>query len=215
VADEDHVDLLMCCVRPGVSTSAIPATAPAKPSPSFAPHARRVRDAHPRGRRPDVIERRATVVWEGDLQGGSGRVTTRNSEVLVAMPITFASRVEEAQGRTSPEELLAAAHAACFAMSLSNVLAKAGTPVDQLEVEATCGLERTDAGLRIASMQLSVAAKYDGADPAALQQAAQTAEERCPVSRALRGNVDIGVDTRVLQDGPVPAEAPTDPTRAA
>jgi osmotically inducible protein OsmC len=162
-----------------------------------------------------VIERKATVVWEGDLERGSGRVTTRTSEVLVAMPITFASRVEEAQGRTSPEELLASSHAACFAMSLSNTLAKAGTPVEQLEVEATCGLERGDEGLRIERMHLSVAARYDGAEQSALEEAARTAEERCPVSRALRGNVDITVEARVLEAGPVPSEAPTDPTRAA
>jgi lipoyl-dependent peroxiredoxin len=160
-----------------------------------------------------VIERRATVVWEGDLQGGSGRVTTRTSEVLVSMPITWASRVEKAQGRSSPEELLAAAHAACYAMSLSNVLAKAGTPVDQLEVDATCGLERGDAGLRIASMRLSVAAKYEGAKQEALQETAEAAEQRCPVSNALRGNVDISVDARVLSEGPVPSDGPTDPTR--
>jgi osmotically inducible protein OsmC len=168
-----------------------------------------------KGRGTHVIERRATVVWEGDLERGSGRVTTRTSEVLVAMPVTWASRVEDAQGRTSPEELLAAAHAACYAMSLSNVLAKAGTPADQLEVEATCGLERGEDGIRIASMRLSVAATYDGADPRALQEAAETANERCPVSRALRGNVDVGVETRALQEGPVPADGPTDPTRAA
>jgi osmotically inducible protein OsmC len=100
-------------------------------------------------------------------------------------------------------------------MSLSNTLAKAGTPVEQLEVEATCGLERGDDGLRIASMRLAVAAKYEGAETSALQNAARTAEERCPVSRALRGNVEIDVETRVLRDGPVPADAPTDPTRAA
>jgi lipoyl-dependent peroxiredoxin len=162
-----------------------------------------------------VIERKATVVWEGDLRSGAGRLTTRTSEVLVSMPITFASRVEDARGRTSPEELLAAAHAACFAMSLSNTLAEAGTPADQLEVEATCGLERGEDGLRIATMRLSVAAMYDGAEPRALAEAARTAEERCPVSRAIRGNVDITVDARVLEEGPVPAEASTDPTRAA
>ena len=162
-----------------------------------------------------MIERRATVVWEGDLQDGSGRVTTRTSEVLVAMPITFASRVEDAQGLTSPEELVAAAHAACYAMSLANVLAQAGTPVEQLEVEATCGLDRDEDGLRIASMLLSVAASYDGADEKALRQAAETAQQRCPVSRALAGNVDMSVETRVVREGPVPAEAPTDPTRAA
>jgi osmotically inducible protein OsmC len=162
-----------------------------------------------------VIERRATVVWEGDLQSGAGRLTTRTSEVLVAMPVTWASRVEDAQGRTSPEELLAAAHAACYAMSLSNVLARAGTPVDQLEVDATCGLERGDAGLRIATMRLSVAAKYEDAEEQRLQEAARAAEQSCPVSNALRGNVDIMVETRVLGDGPVPADGPTDPTRTA
>jgi osmotically inducible protein OsmC len=162
-----------------------------------------------------MIERRANVVWEGDLQEGSGRLTTRSSEVLVSMPVTFASRVEEAQGRTSPEELLAAAHATCYAMSLANTLAKAGSPVDQLEVEATCGLDRGEEGLRIASMRLSVSARYAGADEEGLLAAARTAEERCPVSRALRGNVEVSLETRVLRDGPVPADRPTDPTRAA
>jgi lipoyl-dependent peroxiredoxin len=161
----------------------------------------------------DMIERRASVVWEGDLPTGVGRVTTRTSEVLVSMPITWASRVEDAQGRTSPEELLAAAHAACYAMSLANVLSQAGTRPEQLEVDATCGLERGEQGIRIATMRLSVAAKYAGAKQETLQEAARTAEERCPVSRALRGNVDISVDARVIEDGPVPAEGPTDPTR--
>jgi osmotically inducible protein OsmC len=161
-----------------------------------------------------VIERRAVVVWEGDLQNGSGRLTTRSSEVLVSMPVTWDARVEEAQGQTSPEELLAAAHATCYAMSLSNVLAKAGTPPEQLEVEATSGLERSEAGLRIASMRLSVAARYEGADEAGLDEAARQAEESCPVSRALRGNVDISVDAHVLDgDVTVPADRATDPTR--
>ncbi len=160
-----------------------------------------------------MIERRASVVWEGDLQTGGGRLSTRSSEVLVSMPVTFASRVEDAQGRTSPEELLAAAHATCYAMSLANTLAKAGTPADQLEVEATCGLERSEAGLRIVTMDLSVGARYDGADESGLAEAARRAEERCPVSRALRGNVEIRLDTRLLADGPAPSERSTDPTR--
>lgn len=161
-----------------------------------------------------MIERRATVVWEGDLEAGAGRLTTRSSEVLVSMPVTFASRVEqEAHGRTSPEELLAAAHASCYAMSLANTLAKAGTPVEQLEVEATCGLERGPEGLRIASMHLSIAARYAGVEASGLEEAARTAEERCPVSRALRGNVDIAIDVRVLGDERASADRPTDPTR--
>jgi osmotically inducible protein OsmC len=159
-----------------------------------------------------VIERRATVVWEGDLEGGAGRVTT-TSEILVSMPLTFASRMNDAQGRTSPEELLAAAHAAGYAMSLSEVLASAGTPVDQLEVEATCALDRDDDGLRIGAMHLSIAARYDG-DERALDDAARTANIRCPISRALRGNVEVTVDARVLTEGPVPADGTTDPTAA-
>jgi osmotically inducible protein OsmC len=160
----------------------------------------------------DVIERSANVVWDGDLRSGQGRLTTKTSEVLVSMPVTFASRVEDARGRTSPEELLAAAHAACYAMALAEALAEAGTPPEQLEVEATCGLERSDAGLRIASMRLAIAARYLG-DEATLQGAVEAAEQRCPVSNALRGNVDVSVDARRLTDGPAPSERPTDPTR--
>jgi osmotically inducible protein OsmC len=160
-----------------------------------------------------VIERRATVVWDGDLENGTGRVTTRTSEVLVAMPVTWASRVEDAQGRTSPEELLAAAHAACYAMSVAGALARSGSPAEQLEVDATCELDRTDAGLRIAAIRLSVAAK--GVDEQALHDANAAAEERCPVSNALRGNVEVTVETRILGDEPVPSDGPTDPTRPA
>jgi lipoyl-dependent peroxiredoxin len=178
----------------------------------FAPQACRVPDDVPRAEVANVIERRATVVWEGDLQGGAGRVTT-TSEILVSMPITLASRMEDAQGRTSPEELLAAAHAAAYAMSLSEVLASAGTPADQLEVEATCGLDGNDDGLRIAAVHVSVAATYDG-DERALVEAAETARARCPISMALRGNVDVTVDVRVLDEGPVPADGTTDPTAA-
>lgn len=159
-----------------------------------------------------MIERSANVVWDGDLDSGQGRLTTKTSEVLVSMPVTFASRVEEAQGGTSPEELLAAAHATCYAMSLAGALARAGTPPEQVEIEATCGLERSDAGLRIASMRLVVVARYPG-DEQALREAAKTAEEDCPVSNALRGNVDISVEARLLHDGPAPSERPTDPTR--
>jgi osmotically inducible protein OsmC len=194
----------------------LPVPAPTEPETTwpFAPQTRRVPvGVREREETSTVIERRATVVWDGDLQNGSGRVTTRTSEVLVSMPVTWASRVEDAQGLTSPEELLAAAHAACYAMSVAGALARAGSPAEQLEVEATCELDRGDAGLRIAAMRLSVAAT--GVEPDGLREATEVANERCPVSNALRGNVDITVETRVLDEAPVPSEAPTDPTRAA
>jgi osmotically inducible protein OsmC len=159
-----------------------------------------------------MIERRANVVWDGDLRSGQGRLTTKTSEVLVSMPVTFASRVEDTAGGTSPEELLAAAHATCYAMALAGTLDRAGTPPEQLEVEATCSLERSDAGLRIVSMRLVAAARYPG-DAQALRDAAKAAEERCPISNALRGNVEVSVEARLIEDGPAPSERPTDPTR--
>src|ERR671936_380881 len=84
-----------------------------------------------------ATERTAQVTWQGDLIGGSGTITSVGSGAFAPLDVTWASRAEEPQGRTSPEELIAAAHAACFAMALSNGLAKAGTPPERLETSAT------------------------------------------------------------------------------
>ena len=159
-----------------------------------------------------MIERSANVVWDGDLRSGQGRLTTKASEVLVSMPVTFASRVEDGQGRTSPEELLAAAHASCVAMALAGALADAGAPAEQLEVQATAALEPSDAEVRIVAMRLSVAARFPG-DEDTLREAVAEADRRCPVSNALRGNIEVSFDVRVLDDEPAPSERPTDPTR--
>lgn len=139
----------------------------------------------------------ARVVWEGDLFEGSGRVWTESSEVLVGMPVTWASRAEEPQGRTSPEELLAAAHAACFSMALSNELARAGHPAERLEVRATATFEKTDAGWRVTTMHLEVAGKVPGADEAGFLRAAEAAKDGCPISRALEGNVRVELSAKL------------------
>src|SRR6266853_2624706 len=89
-------------------------------------------------------ERRAEVVWEGDLLQGHGKVVSVGSGALGELPITWASRTERSDGKTSPEELLAAAHAACYAMALSHTLAQAGTPAERLTVSATCTFEQVE-----------------------------------------------------------------------
>jgi osmotically inducible protein OsmC len=116
---------------------------------------------------------------------------------LQNLPLTWASRVERPDGKTSPEELLAAAHAECYAMSLSNTLAQSGTPAETLRVNAVCTINISTNGPKIQSMQLNVQGKVAGIDEAAFQQAAQTAEQSCPVSNALRNNVSIQVQTQL------------------
>src|ERR1700739_2209308 len=111
-------------------------------------------------------ERHAVVEWEGSLVRGSGKIVEVGSGALGQLPITWASRVERSDGRTSPEELIAAAHAACYAMAFSHTLTQAGTPPEQLNVTATCALELGAGGLKIVSMDLDVHGKVPGLDQA-------------------------------------------------
>jgi lipoyl-dependent peroxiredoxin len=139
-----------------------------------------------------LMERRASVVWQGDLRGGSGRLNV-DSGAYPETEVTFAARTEAADGKTSPEELIAAAHATCYAMVLSNLLGQQGTPPERLEVSAVCALERGESGLVITTMDLHVRAKVGGVDAAQFQEIAAKGEQGCPVSNALRNNVDIRV----------------------
>lgn len=139
------------------------------------------------------MQRTAKVVWDGELRSGKGTIDT-GSKAITGLPVTFPARLEDVSDVTSPEEMIAAAHATCFAMSLSGVLTTGGNPPERLEVNATCTLERTDAGLKIASMKLDVKGKVAGVDAAAFEAAAAKAEQGCPVSNALRGNVAIEVN---------------------
>lgn len=138
-------------------------------------------------------ERRAEVEWEGNLVQGHGKVVSVGSGALGELPITWASRTERSDGKTSPEELLAAAHAACYAMAFSHSLAQAGTPAERLHVSATCAFEQVGAGFKVTTMDLDVRGKVPGLDQAGFENAAQQAEQGCPVSNALRNNVQIRV----------------------
>lgn len=138
--------------------------------------------------------RRADVTWEGDLATGSGTVSASTSNAFTALPVSWASRTEAPDGRTSPEELIAAAHASCFSMALSAGLGRAGTPPTRLQVGATVTFEMIEGGWRVVSSALSVRGWVSGIDGAAFQQAAESAKENCPISQALKGNVALSVE---------------------
>lgn len=144
--------------------------------------------------------RSATVTWTGALADGSGTVSSGSSEMFRDLPVSWASRTEEPEGRTSPEELLAAAHASCFAMSLSGGLARAGTPPEHLHVEAQVTFDKRDAGWTVVSSALTVLGHVPGATHASFVAAAEAAKEGCPISRALAGNVELSVDATLEED---------------
>jgi len=138
-----------------------------------------------------MADRTASANWQGDLFGGSGTVSTVTTGLFSEAGVTWASRTEEPGGKTSPEELIAAAHAACFCMALSNELSTRGHPPTRLEVQATCTFVP---GKGITTMALDVSAEVPGVDEAGFREGLEAAEGSCPVSNALRGNVDIQVD---------------------
>jgi lipoyl-dependent peroxiredoxin len=142
-------------------------------------------------------ERRAEVVWQGTLVQGSGNLVSVGSGAIGNLPITWASRTERSDGKTSPEELLAASHAACYAMAFSHTLAQAGTPAEQLTVDATCTFEQTDSGFKVSNMALDVHGRVPGLDQAGFEKVAQQAEQGCPISNALRNNVAIHVNAQL------------------
>jgi osmotically inducible protein OsmC len=147
-----------------------------------------------------AVQRTAEVDWTGSIARGSGHASGA-SGALGDLPITVASRFGEPEGKTSPEELIAAAHAACFTMALGSILAGRRTPPERLRVTATVTLE-TSGTPTIASSQLDAHGVVPGADAASFDRAAQEAERNCPVSRALRGSAEIGVHA-TLDEPPV------------
>ncbi|MGB2952352.1 MAG: OsmC family protein [Gaiellaceae bacterium] len=141
-----------------------------------------------------AIERRAHATWEGDLRQGSGRFDLESSGAVRGEEVTFASRFEEPGGKTSPEELIAAAHATCFSMALANGLAQQGHAPTRLETDAVCTLDRADGGFEIVSMHLTVRGEVEGLDGDGFRAAAEEAKENCPVSKALAGNLELTLD---------------------
>jgi osmotically inducible protein OsmC len=140
-----------------------------------------------------AVERSAKATWEGDLMSGSGEVSTESGIVRDAT-VKWSSRAEQADENTSPEELIAAAHATCVSMALANGLAQAGTPPTRLESEATATFDKTGEGFRMTTMRLSIRGDVDGLDEEGFRLAAEQAKENCPVSQALKGNVEVTLD---------------------
>ena len=138
-----------------------------------------------------TAERRAEVTWSGDLMSGSGQLTLASSGALRESGVTWAARTERADGRTSPEELLAGAHAACYAMAFSATLARRGTPPERLQVTAVATFDRVEGGFKVTTMDLTVRGRVPGLDQVGFEEAARQAEQGCPISNAIRGNVDI------------------------
>ena len=139
------------------------------------------------------ITRFAEATWKGDLLTGAGTIDYVSSGAFTRMPVTWASRTEDHNGRTSPEELIAAAHAACFSMAFSSRLAKNGTPATKLDVKAVVSFDKGDAGWKIARSEISVRGEVPGIDAATFAALADDAKENCPVSVALKGNVELAV----------------------
>jgi lipoyl-dependent peroxiredoxin len=143
-----------------------------------------------------VISRSVTVDWSGPIMEGKGVVKAGTG--AFNLPVTFLSRIGEPAGTTSPEELMAASHAACYAMALNATIGRKGASASRTVVTATVLAEKGEAGIKLTTSKLHVAAEgVQGMDAAAFRQAAQEAESKCPISNAIRGNLTIELDVEV------------------
>ena len=138
--------------------------------------------------------RRADVSWSGNLATGSGTIDTVSSGAFGSLPVSWAARTESHDGKTSPEELLAAAHAACYAMAFSGGLGRAGTPPERLDVSAEVTFDKVESGWKVASSALTVRGVVPGISSEDFVAAAEAAKDGCPISGALKGNVELSVD---------------------
>jgi lipoyl-dependent peroxiredoxin len=145
-----------------------------------------------------TFARHVDVDWTGNLMDGSGTATAGTGAFSV--PVTFPSRInEKGDGKTTPEELLAASHAICFAMVLTNTIAKQGGKASKVSVTATVTADKGDAGIKVVSSNLTATvAGLEGIEKDKLQELASGAEKGCPISNALRGSVAISVDARAV-----------------
>jgi osmotically inducible protein OsmC len=141
-----------------------------------------------------ATDRKAEVTWQGDLMSGNGRIDSVTSGAFGGLAVSWPARSEEPGGKTSPEELIAAAHATCFSMALSHGLAQAGHPPEELKTSATVMFQP---GEGITKISLDVAGRVPGIDEGAFQQAADGAKQNCPVSKALTGVPEISLTARL------------------
>jgi lipoyl-dependent peroxiredoxin len=142
-----------------------------------------------------ATERKVSATWNGSLLEGSGTIHEAGSGAFGPLAVSWPSRAEEPNGKTSPEELIAAAHAACFAMALSSGLAKAGTPAEQLDTSATVTFQPGEGITRVA---LTVRGNVPGIDAAGFAAKAAEAKAGCPVSKALAGGPEITLDAELV-----------------
>ena len=140
-----------------------------------------------------AVERTANAEWQGDLMGGSGTVSTESGVVRDAT-IKWSSRAEAADENTSPEELIAAAHASCVSMALAHGLAQAGTPAQRIESQATATFDQVGDGFRMTTMRLQIRGQVEGLDDDGFREAAEQAKDNCPVSQALSDDVEVTLD---------------------
>ena len=145
-----------------------------------------------------AITRYADVNWAGGLTDGAGTINYVSSGAISRLPVTWGSRTEDHNGRTSPEELIAAAHASCFSMAFSGRLAKNGTPPTSLDVRATITFDNSGGGWKITRSDITVRGTVPGIDAATFVDLAEDAKDNCPVSGALKGNVELAVDAQLV-----------------
>jgi osmotically inducible protein OsmC len=145
-------------------------------------------------RRVIMPTRHSSAVWKGTLKNGSGQVTVGKG--IFEGAYSFASRFEDGTG-TNPEEMIAAAHAACLSMALSAGLERGGTPAERVATRASCTLEKVGEAFRITKMRLEVRGRVPGLSAAAFKEAAEKAKDGCPVSNALKGNVAFELDAQL------------------
>jgi osmotically inducible protein OsmC len=141
------------------------------------------------------IQRGAEATWEGEIKGGAGRISS-GSGVLSDTPYSYATRFESAPG-TNPEELIAAAHAACYSMAFAATLGRKGHKPERIHTTATCSLTPQTGGFKISKVRLETRGSVEGMDEATFQEIAREAEAACPVSNALRGGVEIELDAKL------------------
>ena len=138
--------------------------------------------------------RRAEATWSGDLLSGHGTVTAATTHVFENLPTSWTARTAEPGGLTSPEELLAAAHASCFSMACSNELAKAGTPPTRVAVTVAVTADKLETGWTVLASAITVRGAAPGATDASFREAAEKAKDGCPISKALKGNIVLSVE---------------------
>ncbi|WP_061937715.1 OsmC family protein [Aureimonas sp. AU22] len=144
------------------------------------------------------MKRHATAIWNGALADGRGTLTTQ-SGALDNQGYSFKARFEDESGKsgTNPEELLAAAHAGCFAMQLSHFLAENGTPADELKARAVVSVEQADGGFEVRSSRITLEARVPGIEAATFQELADKAKAGCPISKAL-GAIEVSLDAKLV-----------------